>query len=125
MLESTLERRLKKEVEKLGGRAVKWVSPGLSGVPDRIVLLPGGQIIFVEMKAPGKPLKPLQVKRKKELEALGFYVYKLDSVSNIQQFIEEVSYEIHSAPIPGLRHSTNHRPSRRRAIPGYGDGENR
>lgn len=92
MLESTLEGRLKREVEKLGGRAVKWTSPGLSGVPDRMVLLPGGQIIFVEMKAPGKPLRPLQVKRKKELEALGFRVYRLDSTLSIEKFIEEVSY---------------------------------
>ncbi|MDF2650096.1 MAG: hypothetical protein K0Q73_5901 [Paenibacillus sp.] len=107
MLESNLEGRLKREVGKLGGMAAKWTSPGLSGVPDRVVLLPGGQTIFVEMKSPGKPLRPLQAKRKKELEALGFRVYKLDSISSIDQFIQEVSHEIQSASLSGIRHTTN------------------
>jgi hypothetical protein len=100
MMESRLERRLKREVEKLGGRALKFVSPGCAGVPDRIVLLPGGLLVFVEMKSPGKPLQPLQAKRKRDLEALGFRVYKLDSDASIEQFIKEVSHEIRTAHIP-------------------------
>lgn len=90
MKEGTLEGRLKREVKKLGGMALKFVSPGMSGVPDRVVLLPGGRIIFVEMKAPGEPLRPLQEKRKEELKALGFQVYCLDSVAAVHTFIEEV-----------------------------------
>mgnify|MGYP001603998362 CR=1 FL=1 len=54
MRESGIEKRLKKEIEKIGGKALKFVSPGVIGVPDRIVLLPHGKIIFVELKAPGK-----------------------------------------------------------------------
>ncbi|MDF2902385.1 MAG: hypothetical protein K0S25_23 [Bacillus sp. (in: firmicutes)] len=91
MKEGPLERRLKKEVERLGGKALKFTSPGLSGVPDRLVLIPCGRLVFVEMKAPGEPLRPLQEKRKRELEALGFKVYKIDSLATIEEFIREVS----------------------------------
>lgn len=91
MKEGTLERRLKREVEKLGGRAVKFVSPGLSGVPDRLILLPGGQAVFVEMKAPGEPLRPLQEKRIRDLRHLGFQAHVLDSDEDIDQFVKWVS----------------------------------
>jgi len=91
MRESTLERRLVREVERIGGLAPKWVSPGNRGVPDRIVLLPGGRTVFVEMKAPGKPLGPLQERWVKTLRSLGHQVYKIDSVEDIYRFIAEVS----------------------------------
>ncbi len=51
----------------------------MAGVPDRLVLLPKGKIYFVELKAPGKKLRPLQLKRKEQLESLGFKVYVIDS----------------------------------------------
>lgn len=51
MLEKDIERKLVQEVKALGGMCLKFTSPGLAGVPDRIVILPGGRIIFVEMKA--------------------------------------------------------------------------
>lgn len=90
MQESRLERRLKNEVAKLGGKALKFTSPGMVGVPDRIVLLPNGRTVFVEMKAPGKDLEPIQAKRKRDFEKLGHQVYKLDSVASIKMFIREV-----------------------------------
>lgn len=90
MKEQLIENRLKKEIEKLGGKALKFVSPGMSGVPDRIVLLPEGRIIFVELKAPGKKLRPLQELRKKELEKLGFRVECIDSIDKVLEFAEEV-----------------------------------
>ena len=89
MQESQLEKKLTSEVKKRGGRAFKFTSPGKRGVPDRLILKPGGQALFVEMKAPGKPLEPLQVKRGSELRALGFKVYKIDSLDDIQKFIQE------------------------------------
>lgn len=91
MNESRIENRLKKEVEKIGGKALKFVSPGTAGVPDRMVLLPGGRMYFVELKAPGKELRPLQKLRKKQLERLGFKVLVIDTVQKIQQFIEGVA----------------------------------
>jgi hypothetical protein len=90
MRESFLEQRLVREVERMDGRAPKWVSPGQRGVPDRIVILPGGRTVFVEMKAPGKPLEPLQVRWAKILGELGHRVYKIDSLESIDQFIREV-----------------------------------
>lgn len=88
--ESKIEKRLKKEIEKIGGKALKFVSPGLSGVPDRIVLLPGGKIIFVELKAPGEEPEPLQKFRAKELRKLGFDVKCIDSIDGIMELISEV-----------------------------------
>lgn len=93
MLESELEKYLVKEIKRIGGQAPKWVSPGNRGVQDRIVILPGGRTIYVEMKAPGKQLKPLQVRWAKILRNMGHQVYKIDSVKDIDRFITEVSQE--------------------------------
>jgi len=90
MQESNLEKTFRLKVKKYGGKAFKFTSPGKRGVPDRLVLLPEGRAIFVEMKAPGKPLEPLQKKRANELRALGFKVYKIDSISDIENFVREV-----------------------------------
>jgi hypothetical protein len=90
MQEKVIERKLKVEVKKSGGMAVKFVSPGLAGMPDRLVLLPGGRCGFVELKAPGKKLRPLQVKRKHQLEALGFLVYCIDDREQIGGVLDEI-----------------------------------
>ncbi|BFH60729.1 VRR-NUC domain-containing protein [Paenibacillus azoreducens] len=90
MRESALERRLVREVKDIGGEAPKWVSPGNRGVPDRIVLLPNGQTIYVEMKAPGKHLSPLQERWKRKLLKMGHQHYKIDSNEDIDRFIQEV-----------------------------------
>jgi hypothetical protein len=91
MEESRIEKRLKNEIEKIGGKALKFVSPGMSGVPDRIVLLPQGRIAFVELKASGKKLRPIQEYRAKELKSLGFRVECIDSIEKVMKFVEEVS----------------------------------
>lgn len=90
MEEQKIERRLKKEIELIGGKALKFVSPGVSGVPDRIVLLPGGKFIFIELKAPGKILSPIQAFRRKEFNKLGFETKVIDSIESVLQFIREV-----------------------------------
>lgn len=90
MEESKIENRLKKEIELIGGKALKFVSPGMSGVPDRIILLPHGRIVFIELKAPGKKPRPIQIKRIKELRDLGFDVRVIDSIDGVKNFIEEV-----------------------------------
>ncbi|MEY8762499.1 MULTISPECIES: VRR-NUC domain-containing protein [Clostridium] len=90
MLESKIENKLKIEVKKRGGMALKFVSPGLAGVPDRIVLMPKGKVAFVELKAPGKKMRVLQLKRKKQLETLGFKVYLIDSFKAVNDFIQEM-----------------------------------
>jgi hypothetical protein len=90
LLESVIEKKLKKEIELIGGKALKFISPGVSGVPDRIVLLPHGRIVFIELKAPGKKLRAMQEYRAKELRALGFDVRVIDSIDKIKLFISEV-----------------------------------
>lgn len=90
MRETALERRLVREVERIGGAAPKWVSPGNRGVPDRIVILPGGRTVYVEMKAPGKPLHPLQERWARKLRKLGHEHFKIDSDEDIDRFISEV-----------------------------------
>lgn len=91
MRESQLERKFRQAVERIGGRAPKWVSPGNNGVPDRIVILPGERTVYVELKAPGEPLAPLQRKWRKILLAMGHKHYKIDSEADIDRFIREVT----------------------------------
>lgn len=90
MRENVIERQLAMAVKKMGGMAVKFVSPGLDGVPDRIVLLPDKKMAFVELKVPGKKLRPLQEKRKRQLEALGFPVYVIDRAEQIGGVLDEI-----------------------------------
>ena len=90
MREKTIEQHLVKAVKNSGGIAPKLVSPGFDGMPDRLVLLPGGKIGFVEVKAPGKELRPLQVARHGLLRRLGFKVYVLDDPEQIGGILDEI-----------------------------------
>lgn len=90
MTEKYIEQKLVAAAKKRGGMALKFVSPGLDGVPDRIVLLPMGRMAFVELKAPGQKLRPLQVKRKTQLEGLGFLVYCVDDIEQIGGVLDEI-----------------------------------
>ncbi|NCD04372.1 MAG: VRR-NUC domain-containing protein [Clostridia bacterium] len=90
MQEKYIEKKLVAAVKNMGGIALKFVSPGVDGVPDRIVLLPMGRMAFIECKAEGKKMRPLQVIRKRQLEALGFLVYCLDSVEQIDEVLKEI-----------------------------------
>lgn len=90
MRENVIEKALVREAKRMGGMAVKFVSPGLDGVPDRIVLLPDRCCAFVELKAPGKRLRPQQEKRKRQLEALGFPVYVIDGLEQIGGVLDEI-----------------------------------
>jgi hypothetical protein len=90
MRESHIEHALNKSVHSLGGLSLKFISSGLDGVTDRLVLLPNGKKAFVELKAPGKIMRPLQVKRKAQLEALGFLVYCIDAIEQIGGILNEI-----------------------------------
>ena len=90
MREKTLETLLVQTVKSMGGLAPKFVSPGFDGMPDRIVLLPHGKMGFVEVKAHGKKPRPLQVRRKGQLESLGFSVYCLDDAARIGGMLDEI-----------------------------------
>ena len=90
MKEKSLERLLVQAVKQSGGMALKFVSPGLAGVPDRLVLFPEGKITFAEMKAPGKKPTSLQRLRHAQLRDLGFRVYVIDGKEQIGRMIDEI-----------------------------------
>lgn len=90
MREKTIEQKFRAAVKAAGGLAVKFASPGFDGVPDRLVLLPGGRMAFVEVKAKGKKPRPLQLARHRLLRRLGFKVYVLDDESQIGGIIDEI-----------------------------------
>ena len=90
MREKFIERNLVQAVRRMGGLAPKFTSPGWAGAPDRLVLLSSGRLAFVEVKAPGKILRPLQVRRKGQLEALGFRVYCIDHPDQIGGVLDEI-----------------------------------
>ena len=90
MREKIIERKVSEMVRAMGGLALKFVSPGFDGVPDRIILLPSGKIAFAEIKAPGEKMRPLQVRRKAQLEKLGFSVYCIDGVDQIEKILKEI-----------------------------------
>ena len=91
MKESTIETRLRKAVERAGGRCLKWTSPGTTGVPDRIILMPGGRVYFAETKAPGKKERARQEYVQRKLRALGFEVFSsVDSAEKIAEIEERI-----------------------------------
>ena len=90
MREKTVEAKLVAAVKAMGGLSPKFTSPGYDGMPDRLVLLPNGKFAFVELKAPGKKMRPLQVRRKNQIEALGFSVYCIDSPDQIGGVLREI-----------------------------------
>lgn len=95
MLERNIERFFAKQIKAAGGIALKLISPGFSGLPDRLVLLPKGRIYFVELKAPGKSPRPLQLAAHRILLNLGFNVLTIDSRERVKEFIREVvKYEV-------------------------------
>lgn len=89
-LEKEIEAYLTSRVKTCGGLALKWVCPSWAGVPDRIVLFPGGQIAFVETKAPGKHLRPQQARWQERLQKLGFKALTADSKSEVDKIIQEL-----------------------------------
>ena len=90
MREKVIERKLTLMVKKQGGICPKFVSPGFDGMPDRIVLLLGSHMAFVEVKAPGQKPRALQVSRHTLLRRLGFRVYILDSEEQIGGILDEI-----------------------------------
>ena len=90
MREKTVESKFTSAVKAKGGLAVKFTSPGFNGMPDRLVMFPGGRIGFVEVKAPGKVPRPLQVARHRLLRRLGFKVFTLDAPEQIGGILDGI-----------------------------------
>jgi hypothetical protein len=90
MRESVIERRLTRAVRKAGGVAYKFVSPGHSGVPDRLIILPSGRVIFVELKTETGKLSKLQLATQALMRKLGADVRTLYGADQVDRFVEEV-----------------------------------
>lgn len=90
-LEKDIERKLRRIVERHRGLCLKWVCPGWSGVPDRIVLMPGGRIYFVETKRPKNGvLSALQKKWREWLTGLGFSYRVIWNETDLAFFIQHI-----------------------------------
>jgi len=88
--ESKVEKRLVDRVGRAGGKALKLGGPNDRGKPDRLVLMPGGVVLFCELKAPGKKLSKLQAHWFSLLGTLGFRCELVDSYERVDQLIEEL-----------------------------------
>ena len=89
MREKYIEQQLTKKAKQRGGLCEKWNS-GTAGWPDRLILLPDGKVGFVEVKAPGKEPRALQLHRHKQLRALGYLVFVLDAPQEIGGLLDEI-----------------------------------
>lgn len=88
--EKDIEKKLRDGVRLMGGIAYKFVAPGNSGVPDRIVLLPNGVIYFVELKRRGGKLTELQRRQIGRIRNLGFDVRVLEGMDEVKGFLDEI-----------------------------------
>jgi hypothetical protein len=87
MNEKLIEKKLKKAVEKSGGLAIKIASAWFTGMPDRLILMPGGKAFWVETKSTGKTMRGRQKIVRKQLEALGFEVSMIDDETSLANFL--------------------------------------
>ncbi len=87
LAEKTLERYLVRRVQMLGGECFKLLVPGRAGMPDRLIALPGNRISFLEIKAPGKKPRPLQLHVLNQLTQLGCKADWADSKEEIDAFL--------------------------------------
>lgn len=95
MRERDIEDRLRDGIKKLGGLCYKFVSPGNRGVPDRLVLLPGGAVYFVELKTEVGRLSKIQRVQIKRMERLGVQIAVLYGLSEVDAFLAYCEKEVH------------------------------
>lgn len=89
-MEKDVESYLRRQVERLGGIALKFTSPGNAGVPDRLIIFPGGRIWFVELKDDGQKPRPLQIWQMKRLKKLGCHVAMLTGKEETEKWLNEI-----------------------------------
>ena len=88
MKERDIEVLLREGVKQLGGKAYKWVSPGNAGVPDRIVILPGGKVIFIELKQENGRLTRLQKVQQQTLRGMGAVAVTLRGAEDVKMYLD-------------------------------------
>lgn len=90
MREKEIEQALVRSVKNIGGLCLKFISPSMNGVPDRLVLLPNGKCAFIELKTTNKKPRALQIKRMNQLTALGFMCFVVDKKEQIGGVIDAI-----------------------------------
>lgn len=90
MQESAIEKKLRIATKKRNGLCLKFISPGNSGVPDRLILMQNSRVAFVELKRPGEDLKPLQKYWRRVIKSFGLHYFKLDSPDEIEGVLDEI-----------------------------------
>ena len=90
MLESRIERRMGEMVTRRGGLYYKFVSPGQPGVPDRIIVVPGGQCVFVELKTEVGRLSNIQKWQIERMKKMGLDVRKVSGWEQARALVEEL-----------------------------------
>lgn len=90
MREKEIEQALVRKVKAKEGWCLKFASPSMTGIPDRLILLPKGKIGFVEVKRPGEKPRALQEKRIQQLRDLGYKVFVLDGKEQIENLIKKI-----------------------------------
>lgn len=93
MNEKLIEKKLREAIRKLGGKALKFSSPYETGYPDRLILMPGGKVFWVELKTTGKKPTEKQMLRQTELRNLGFVSEVIDSEEGLKKFIMDIENE--------------------------------
>lgn len=88
--EKVIEKRLNAEVKSLGGWSLKLLCQFVTGLPDRLVLLPGGIIFFAEIKSTGKKPTTIQELVHERIRRLGFTVYVIDSLEQLNKILNEL-----------------------------------
>jgi hypothetical protein len=94
-LEKSIENVLREEVERQGGMCLKWTCPGHRGVPDRMILFPGGIIAFVELKRSGAKVKAggLQEWWREKIQSFGFPCYEISTVEQAKSLVSFLETE--------------------------------
>lgn len=95
--EKEIEKRLTTKLKNLGCLVYKFISPNNAGVPDRIVIYPGGRVDFIELKTLSGRLSPLQAAQIDKLKRKGAKVYIVVGLAGADDYVERVRYAIHTA----------------------------
>lgn len=102
-LEKEIEADLKQGLEDMGCLVLKFVSPNQAGVPDRLVIVPGGEMFFVELKKGGEKPRPLQVSWHNKLKRMGVHVFVVDSLLGVQE-VRAYVFDALGRKLPGWEH---------------------
>lgn len=121
-MERDVELWLGQQIEHLGGLYWKLVSPGTAGVPDRIAVMPGGKVIFIELKDDYGRLRKLQIYQLEKLRRRGQKVRVVKGKEDAVRFVQELrrNYGIHTAPLSGKSDQESDTAEQDRAVSGYG-----